>query len=103
MQNRQKTESFSSRIDKPGKVLEPRGKVLESFQILTVEKNNQDQANIELECFRCFRLWIFPYLCVLFLRFEHRIQFTDTKKMLLQWNKKDSSSVDKGAEQDHLR
>ena len=50
-----------------------------SFQITSVEKNNQDQVDIVLEWFCCFCLWIFPYLCVFFLRFEHRIQFVETK------------------------
>ena len=58
-------------IVKPGKVFEPKG--VFSFQIVSLEKDNQDQADIVLECFRCFRLWIFSHLCVLFLRFEHRI------------------------------
>ena len=50
-----------------------------SFQIISVEKNNEDQVDIVLEWFCCFCLWIFPYLCVFFLRFEHRIQFVETK------------------------
>ena len=41
-----------------------------SFQIVSLENDNQDQADIVLECYRCFRLWIFPHLCALFLRFE---------------------------------
>ena len=32
-----------------------------------------------MECFRFFRLWIFAHLCVLFLRFEHRIRLAETK------------------------
>ena len=69
MQNIQKTESFFSRI---------------AFQIVSLEKDNQDQADIALECFRCFRLRIFPHLCVLLLWFEHRIKLAETKKMFLQ-------------------
>ena len=68
-------------IVKPGKVLEP---IVFSFQIISVEKNNEDLADIVLECFRYFRLWIFPHLCEFFLRFEHRIHFVETKKMFLQ-------------------
>ena len=64
-------------------------------------KDNPDQANIVLEYF-CFRLWIFPHLCVLFLRFEHRIQFTETKKFSTV-DKEYGSSVDKGVEQDCWR
>ena len=49
-----------------------------SFQIVSLEKDNQDQADTVMECFRCFRLGIFPHLCALFLRSEHQIQFTET-------------------------
>ena len=34
-----------------------------SFQIVSVEKNKQDQADIVLDWFHCFRFWIFLRLC----------------------------------------
>ena len=75
-----------------------------SFQIVSLKKDNQDHADTVLECFRFFRLWIFPHLCVLFLRFEHPIQFAEKKEEDIPIvDKEDGSSVDKGVEQDRLR
>ena len=73
-------------IVKPGKIVEPRGLATAFFlsKFFHCKKDNQYQTGIVLECFRCFRLTIFPHLCVLFLRFEHQIQFAETKKMFLQ-------------------
>ena len=63
-------------IVKLGKVLEPRDLTTVFFsQIVSVEKNNQDQPDIVIECFCCFCLWIFHHLCVLFLRFGYQIHF----------------------------
>ena len=87
---------------KPRKALERRGLATAFF--LSKLFHWKDQADIELECFRCFHLWIFAHLCVLFLRFELPIQFDETmRKMFSTVDKEDVSSVDKGAEQDRLR
>ena len=73
-----------------------------SFQIVSLEKDNQDQADIVLECFRCFRLWIFfSFKCIAEVWKSDSIRWDEEDVSIV--DKEDSSSVEKGAEQNRLR
>ena len=83
--NTQKTESFLFfGIVKPGKLLEPRGLTTTFFlsKLFHWKRIIRTRLTLYWNAFIFFWLWIFHHLCVLFLRFEHRIQVAETKMFL---------------------
>ena len=83
---------------KPGKVIEPK-----SWRTWQLEKDNQEKADIVLECFRCLFFVDFSSFKCIVLEVWVSDSVRWDKEDVSTVDKEDGSMVDKAVEQDRFK